>query len=361
MSKKLTQQEFLNRLLEKNTEYKKEDFKVISKYKSRKERVLVQGKFGKHFVRASCLLSNKKLSLGSAINKIDYYTNKLKFLGFDYNIIKVIDGQNIIIKTKYGNCCCRFGNLSKGKTPTIKSAIDKTSYFKKLLLEKNEHYRNGLFYIVGKYENSYTPLKVRTSYSLHQINPVYLLCGNRPFIINSINKTIFFKNKANKVHNYFYNYDKAIYKKDSNNITITCPIHGDFNQIVSNHYQGAGCPKCYKIKRKNNSGWSRTSWVDRGNNSKFFDSFKLYILKITGNKESFYKIGITYRTIKYRFKNLPYNYDVVEIFTNDDGNYIWDLEKELHKKNKKHRYTPKIEFGGMQECFTKVEYLNKQT
>ena len=55
---------------------------------------------------------------------------------------------------------------------------------------------------------------------------------------------------ANKRHNNFYSYEKVKYVNSKTNVTITCPIHGDFEQIPRNHLFGAGCPKCFKDKSK---------------------------------------------------------------------------------------------------------------
>lgn len=53
-----------------------------------------------------------------------------------------------------------------------------------------------------------------------------------------------FINKANIVHNNFYNYDKVVYIKNSIKVIITCLVHGDFEQTPDKHLQGRGCPKC---------------------------------------------------------------------------------------------------------------------
>lgn len=45
-------------------------------------------------------------------------------------------------------------------------------------------------------------------------------------------------------HNNFYTYDKVIYKSSKRSVIITCPKHGDFNQIPNNHYNGSGCKYC---------------------------------------------------------------------------------------------------------------------
>lgn len=61
--------------------------------------------------------------------------------------------------------------------------------------------------------------------------------------LNLKGKNTFLK-KANETHNNFYSYDKTIYLNSSNKITITCPIHGDFQQLPSCHLSGNGCAKC---------------------------------------------------------------------------------------------------------------------
>ena len=53
---------------------------------------------------------------------------------------------------------------------------------------------------------------------------------------------------ANSVHNNKYKYDKCMYTTKRNKVTITCPIHGDFEQTAGNHIRGTGCPKCKQSK-----------------------------------------------------------------------------------------------------------------
>ena len=52
-------------------------------------------------------------------------------------------------------------------------------------------------------------------------------------------------NKAMIVHSNFYSYDNLTYLGYSNKVTITCPIHGDFEQAAFSHASGHGCPKCF--------------------------------------------------------------------------------------------------------------------
>lgn len=49
---------------------------------------------------------------------------------------------------------------------------------------------------------------------------------------------------AKEVHGDKYVYSKTEYKNNKTNLTITCPIHGDFEQLPYNHLNGYGCSKC---------------------------------------------------------------------------------------------------------------------
>lgn len=55
--------------------------------------------------------------------------------------------------------------------------------------------------------------------------------------------------RANTVHNNYYDYSKVVYKGKDNKVIIICPIHGEFLQTAATHiYQKSGCPKCCVIK-----------------------------------------------------------------------------------------------------------------
>ena len=69
-------------------------------------------------------------------------------------------------------------------------------------------------------------------------------CGISKRTKNRTLNTLQFINKANIVHHNFYDYSKTDYMKSNENVIITCPIHGDFKQIATEHLQGCNCPKC---------------------------------------------------------------------------------------------------------------------
>lgn len=53
-----------------------------------------------------------------------------------------------------------------------------------------------------------------------------------------------FVRRSRKLHGDYYSYDKVEYKNIETKVTITCPKHGDFEQIPNSHLKGCGCPKC---------------------------------------------------------------------------------------------------------------------
>jgi len=65
-----------------------------------------------------------------------------------------------------------------------------------------------------------------------------------------LNKEEIFINKANIKHNFKYNYSKVKYKDSLTNITIICPIHGEFEQTPQNHLRGRGCKLCANDKKR---------------------------------------------------------------------------------------------------------------
>lgn len=67
-----------------------------------------------------------------------------------------------------------------------------------------------------------------------------------------------FIDRANKIHNNKYSYNKKSIECSGwrDYITITCPIHGEFKQSKGSHLTGCGCKDCYieKLPSKSSSG-----------------------------------------------------------------------------------------------------------
>lgn len=164
-----------------------------------------------------------------------------------------------------------------------------------------------------------------------------------------------FLDKVNTIHNNKYSYDLTNYNGVANSIiTITCPEHGKFQQNARIHLR-SGCPKCV-VK-----GFKRTKWITKCQNN-INSNPETYIIRCFNTKEEFIKIGITQYSLSRRFagkKSLPYSYEILKEFKGSPD-FVWDKEKELHKKFKNYKYMPKIHFNGYTECFSSeiLQFLN---
>lgn len=82
-----------------------------------------------------------------------------------------------------------------------------------------------------------------------------------------------FIERSKQIHGDIYDYSKTIYTGYGSKITITCPIHGDFEQSISNHiHKQYGCPKCGIEKRARSRQLSVNDFISRANqihNSKY--------------------------------------------------------------------------------------------
>ena len=119
-----------------------------------------------------------------------------------------------------------------------------------------------------------------------------------------------------------------------------CPIcKSEWESLVGN-IQAGNTKSCCGIKR----GWSRSQWI------KVSPTAKLYKVRLYNELESFIKIGITTKSIKKRFRNIPYYFEVIKIVDGESG-YIFDLENRIKRIFKKYKYKHLISYKGESECY----------
>lgn len=158
-------------------------------------------------------------------------------------------------------------------------------------------------------------------------------------------------------HGNRYSYENVIYTTADKKVDIICKVHGIFSMRANTHLNGSGCRICGNELRQNGlNKYKHSQWKTYGENSKKFESYKVYIIKCWNDYENFYKIGKTFKTIHQRFSNktaMPYKYEVLKLFEGE-SKVMSELEDELHRKNKLYKYVPNISFGGMTECFSEL-------
>lgn len=102
-------------------------------------------------------------------------------------------------------------------------------------------------------------VRAKTKYGIVEIQKGRIKPGYFPSIISAVNKTEFFINRANEVHDFKYDYSESIYKSSQSHISIICPIHGKFEQRAQAHLLGQGCRLC----KEENKRIPEIAFVDR--------------------------------------------------------------------------------------------------
>lgn len=209
-----------------------------------------------------------------------------------------------------------------------------------------------------------------------------------------------FITRAVKVHGDRYDYLGTTYKDMKTNVSVVCPIHGEFTQRPYDHLQGRGCKKCggtnpltteefierAKQVHKNKYDYSKSKYILNdikveivchkhgsfwqsahahlngsgcsGCNQSGFNTSKpgiLYYLKITtDDNQELYKIGITNRSVNERFRLQDLQkIEIVKQRRYENGQDAYDKEQEILKKYKRYKYNgPDVLESGNTELFT---------
>ena len=261
--------------------------------------------------------------------------------------------KRIIVNTKYGPCNVREQHYNNGHSPGIRSALNKTEYF---INQLKEIFGNSFDYNEVKFVDSKTKVKLSDEFGTYNSLPSNLLKGKRPRVTSVENVNLFIINKLKTVHGDSIGYSLVDYKNTSSKIKLKCKKHNTyFEDFYGNLMAGrASCKKCTYESRSaagaiNCPGWRYNEWEDKGNSSKHFSGFKLYLIKCWKESESFYKIGKTFNKVNYRYKSgrIPYNWEKV-LTLYSSAKEVCNLENTI--KNKYKSYKCSIPFPGDSEC-----------
>ena len=76
-------------------------------------------------------------------------------------------------------------------------------------------------------------------------------------------KKQYFIERANKIHNNFYDYSFVAYKNANTKIIINCTLHGKFEQYIHHHLRGSGCSQCGKDKSANKQSLNKEQFRNK--------------------------------------------------------------------------------------------------
>lgn len=243
---------------------------------------------------------------------------------------------------------CVSKQLLRGIAPSMKTAVNKTCCF----ISRSSYIHDYKYnYPLAKYTKNKAKVKItcpihgvfEQDAEKHLLGQGCVKCGRIIASYKTKKNTRSFIDRSNYIHKNKYSYLNSVYVDAKEKLIITCCDHGEFYQTPNQHLNGQGCPKC-SVR-----GWTKNEYIKLCNVRNKCPI--VYIARLYNNKENFIKIGITYRDIHTRFRNIPYSYEIIkEIKGSPD--FIWNKEKELHRLCRASKYMPLMSFGGETECFT---------
>jgi ssDNA-binding Zn-finger/Zn-ribbon topoisomerase 1 len=222
-----------------------------------------------------------------------------------------------------------------------------------------------------------------------------------------------FIEKAIKVHKNQYQYKNVNYIGSKSKVVLTCPVHGNFTQIPSDHLSGKGCQKCARKLVGELNTFTTKTFVEKANEVhkyKYNYSSTIYtkmqnkvtvicpahghfIQKAANHiqgqgcpscghittlqkhhehptilyllffpKLNLYKLGITMvkRGIKTRYEHEPEPYQIIQQIVFEEGKTAYELEQYLLNKYATESYIgkPVLVNGNTELFYTNI--LQKQ-
>ena len=287
-----------------------------------------------------------------------------KFPDFPYTFLTECEGIDspITLKDNFGVHKMLPITLLNGSKPSARSAIDKNNYFiNKAKAVHGDTYDYSKFEYKRSHSKSTIICRKHGDFlqpvSGHLVGDGCPTCGLGKIWSSRRFTTEDFVSKSKIKHSNFYSYEKSIYTKAIQKVIVTCPLHGDFKITPNSHLDGAGCYYCGRERtdlanKTDPHGWNLTSWINSAKQSKHFESFKVYFVKLEDECEVFYKLGRTYNSLKRRFRSVsPYKHEIISVATHEDPEIIFQLEKHLQRTFKDYKYSPSQHFNGKHECF----------
>lgn len=248
---------FVENLKQRNKLNENYDYSEIN-YKSANDKLIIINKTTntRHLITPRQLYSNGNLDINNAINKRKFAISEFKNIHgdrYDYSRFKYLKSttKSIIVCIKHGEFKQSASSHRQG-IGCPKCGIEKASKGSKkswdLILKKiKKIHKNKYDFSKSIYKGIKTNILVinKEFNTEHLITPRSLYGkGSELGIRNAKNKNKYFIKKSNIIHDYKYDYSLVNYKTSKDKLTILCQQHGEFEQSASQHWAGAGCPKC---------------------------------------------------------------------------------------------------------------------
>lgn len=247
-------------------------------------------------------------------------------------------------------------SLARGANPSSKSVIDEhlQQYVINELLMRHPNLEYEVSLDKFKYVSSldYTTVTCRKHGDYRTKHNWLLTRGNqcmscanekKPSLLNMGTKGFIERSKS--VYGDFYDYSKTVYTNCREPVTVTCPVHGDFDIIAYYHSSGGnGCPEC----GLENGAMGVNSYKKSCPNGA-----SAYVLEMSNSEEVFIKVGIS-KNVKSRADDLSRvsktSVKILHTVGFTDAGDAWYLEKDILSAFAEHKYNPAEPFNGSTEC-----------
>lgn len=262
----------------------------------------------------------------------ELYKGEIKIIGKFKGISKPI-----LIEDKYGIMQAKVAKQIINNRPGINLALNKTEYFMNQLRELYPEIAKDLT-PASEYIKAREKMLFNTKYGIVSATPDNLIHGHKPNIRSAIDRKTYFKNQLLFLYDNKYDFEITSTDRHNGRVTLICPIHGKQSIDSDTIFLGTGCPCC-------NKGWEKS------------DTF--YLIKLYDEKESFYKLGISYKLKngdirRFReYRNLNYNIEVMYTHTFQDALECKEFESKLKQLIKFNLYVPnRWDYNTSTETFT---------
>ena len=187
---------------------------------------------------------------------------------YDYSLVEYVNSDTnvIIICSVHGGFPQRPNAHLTGagckKCATIRNANSQRKDNTDFIRDAKEKHGNKYDYSLAKYSGAFCPVTIicKTHGAFPQTPDAHINQGqncpqcSRMWGADKIRKDREqFIVDARKVHGDKYDYSLVAYHNTHTEITIVCPVHGEFPQTPNHHLHGTGCPECYDDEK---TGWN---------------------------------------------------------------------------------------------------------
>lgn len=166
-----------------------------------------------------------------------------------------------------------------------------------------------------EYKAAKQQMLFKNKFGIVSTTPDALMHGHIPGIKAAVDRKDYFRNQLLYLYqDYDYDFKVTSTSRHEGRVTLICPIHGEQSVDTDGIFLGRGCPVC---------------------NNHLAKSDTLYIVKLTNEQESFYKLGISYmvdgRVRRYKdYENIGYT--VTELITKQYDSFEECIEVETQLK-----------------------------